>query len=107
MAEFLTIPEVNFEVHRKGGFSEEIGRYDENGVQADLAARVYKLQTSTGLDLTLAAHPDNALSKLMVLSEAQVASFGPAGTEVKYAVVDTSSTPDEILLFGRFVVQGW
>lgn len=107
MAELIDIPEVNIFVHNAGGWTLPISRKDQAGAVVNISARAYRLKTATGLDVLAIADPENALAKLMVLTELQVDALGPPGTETPYALVDTTSDPDETLCFGRLIAKGW
>lgn len=106
--ETIEIPEVNLMAHSEGGLTFAITEIDENEVQVDISALTIKFRTEEGaLDIACIDDPLNELGLLLSLSEANIAAIGPAGTESKYALVLTSSAPDEVLAYGRIVIKGW
>lgn len=104
----VSIPRVDFVLHSQGGWTERVGNEDETGTAIDISAKAYRLRTESGLDVAFVADPDNALGLKVSLTEAQVGAIQDLDDHsTRYAIVDTTAAPDEVLSFGRLIVEGW
>ena len=108
MEGIVAIPRVDFVLHSKGGWTQPVSFVDSNGAAIDISGETYHLKTDSLLDIALTADPANPTGLLITLSEANIATiFALDSHSCKYALVDVGQTPDEVLAFGRLIVEGW
>lgn len=93
-------------IHSQSGRVIPISRRDAAGNEIDISTKVFTFKTQSGLSVNCTTDPDNAKGLLLTLSEANIASIG-AGNSTKFALIDTTSAPDEVLWYGTITVVGW
>lgn len=94
----------NINLHLQEGLSIPVRDEDVNGDPINLSARVWKFKTAT-LTKTLVVDPNNALGKLLVLTQAELQAL--PGTAVPFVVVDETSDPDDVRWEGVINKRGW
>jgi hypothetical protein len=104
----VSIPRVDLVLHSQGGWAQPIGQEDAAGVAVDISGQDIRIRTESGLDVAAVADPANPAGLLLQLTEAQVGAIQDLdGHSTQYAIVNVTANPDEVMCFGRLMVEGW